>query len=165
MILCRILSWVFCYGTPQGYELIKTCDLDPEKQYLFLMHPHGILAEGFGYSMCTVRAQREFSRLFPGIFWKVGLFGYLLVVYLFIQLIVAHNYKLKFVMITCTLLDLITIVKLNFIDTSVYTCLCVCMSCRRPDPGLWDKPDQIFPRHARSFLLRYCTAETNSHVL
>jgi hypothetical protein len=71
LFLCRALSWAFSYGRPRGYELIKTCDLDPEKQYLFLMHPHGILSEGFGYNMCTPLAQKEFAALFPGIPWRV----------------------------------------------------------------------------------------------
>ncbi len=50
--------------------MIKTCDLDPKKQYFFLLHPHGILSEGFGFNMCTMIGQREFAAAFPGIPWK-----------------------------------------------------------------------------------------------
>uniref|UniRef100_H3CGV9 Acyltransferase n=1 Tax=Tetraodon nigroviridis TaxID=99883 RepID=H3CGV9_TETNG len=45
-------------------RLVKTVDLDPEKNYIFGFHPHGVLVAGFG-NFCTEAT--GFSRLFPGL--------------------------------------------------------------------------------------------------
>jgi len=46
-------------------NLVKTADIDPNKNYLFCAHPHGILAFGVWGSMATEGA--DFSKRFPGI--------------------------------------------------------------------------------------------------
>ncbi|XP_076131172.1 2-acylglycerol O-acyltransferase 1-like [Alosa pseudoharengus] len=45
-------------------HLIKTCDLDPEKHYLFGFYPHGILVAGAFGNFCT--EYTGFRKLFPG---------------------------------------------------------------------------------------------------
>ena len=46
-------------------RLIKTEDLNPEKNYLLIYHPHGITASGAFINFCT--ESTGFSKLFPGI--------------------------------------------------------------------------------------------------
>nr|XP_006637644.2 PREDICTED: 2-acylglycerol O-acyltransferase 1 [Lepisosteus oculatus] len=46
-------------------HLIKTCDLDPGKNYLFGFHPHGILVAGAFGNFCTEHT--GFRELFPGL--------------------------------------------------------------------------------------------------
>ena len=46
-------------------QLVKTKDLDPEKNYIFGYHPHGILCAGAFCSFATEAT--EFSKIFPGI--------------------------------------------------------------------------------------------------
>ena len=45
--------------------LKKTCDLDPSKNYLFALHPHGVLCVSHFCSFATEAT--GFSKLFPGI--------------------------------------------------------------------------------------------------
>jgi len=46
-------------------ELVKTCDLDPNKTYMFCSHPHGILCSG---AFCAFNTEGVgFSKLFPGL--------------------------------------------------------------------------------------------------
>ena len=46
-------------------QLIKTCDLDPSKSYLFGSHPHGILCFGAFCSFATDAL--GFEQKFPGL--------------------------------------------------------------------------------------------------
>ena len=46
-------------------ELIKEKDLDPSKQYVFVYHPHGIIAVGICASLGTNGA--NFDKHFPGV--------------------------------------------------------------------------------------------------
>ena len=46
-------------------QLIKTVELDPEKNYIFGYHPHGILCAGAFATFAT--EANEFSQVFPGI--------------------------------------------------------------------------------------------------
>ena len=46
-------------------NLHKTCDLDPGKNYIFLVHPHGIMGMGIFGNFATEAT--GFSELFPGI--------------------------------------------------------------------------------------------------
>ncbi|MBN3295728.1 MOGT1 acyltransferase, partial [Amia calva] len=67
----RRSSWVRCWRVWKHFrnyfpiKLIKTCDLDPEKNYLFGFHPHGILAAGAFGNFCTEAT--GFRELFPGL--------------------------------------------------------------------------------------------------
>lgn len=45
-------------------QLIKTCDLDPERNYLMAFHPHGILVAGAFGNFCT--EYTGFQELYPG---------------------------------------------------------------------------------------------------
>ncbi|KAM4845487.1 2-acylglycerol O-acyltransferase 2 [Thomomys bottae] len=46
-------------------SLVKTADLDPSRNYIAGVHPHGVLAAGAFLSLCT--ESTGFSSLFPGI--------------------------------------------------------------------------------------------------
>lgn len=46
-------------------SLVKTAELDPSRNYLAAIHPHGVLAAGIFVNMCT--ESTGFSQLFPGI--------------------------------------------------------------------------------------------------
>lgn len=46
-------------------RLIKTADLDPSKNYIFLYHPHGIM--GYGAFLCFSTAAAHFEKTFPGL--------------------------------------------------------------------------------------------------
>ncbi|KAF6030964.1 MOGAT1 [Bugula neritina] len=46
-------------------KLVKTCDLDPHKNYLFACHPHGVLCVSHFGNFATEAT--GFSKLFPGI--------------------------------------------------------------------------------------------------
>lgn len=46
-------------------QLVKTAELDPSRNYLAAIHPHGVLAAGVFVNMCT--ESTGFSKLFPGI--------------------------------------------------------------------------------------------------
>ncbi|XP_036987411.2 2-acylglycerol O-acyltransferase 2 [Artibeus jamaicensis] len=46
-------------------SLVKTAELDPSRNYLAGIHPHGILATGSFLNLCT--ESTGFSKLFPGI--------------------------------------------------------------------------------------------------
>ncbi|XP_036894291.1 2-acylglycerol O-acyltransferase 2 [Sturnira hondurensis] len=46
-------------------SLVKTAELDPSRNYLAGIHPHGILAPGSFLNLCT--ESTGFSKLFPGI--------------------------------------------------------------------------------------------------
>lgn len=46
-------------------ELVKTSDLDPDKNYVFCCHPHGVISVGH-FTVFGTEAT-GFSRLFPGI--------------------------------------------------------------------------------------------------
>ncbi|KAF6026873.1 MOGAT2 [Bugula neritina] len=46
-------------------KLVKTCDLDPNKNYLFACHPHGVLCVSHFGNFAT--EDTGFSKLFPGI--------------------------------------------------------------------------------------------------
>lgn len=46
-------------------QLVKTAELDPSRNYLAGIHPHGVLAAGIFINMCTESS--GFSELFPGI--------------------------------------------------------------------------------------------------
>lgn len=45
--------------------LVKTVDLDPKLNYLFGLHPHGVLVAGAFGNFCTKAS--EFEKLFPGL--------------------------------------------------------------------------------------------------
>lgn len=45
--------------------LYKYCDLDPDKNYLFALHPHGVLC--VSHFCCFATEATGFSELFPGI--------------------------------------------------------------------------------------------------
>ena len=38
--------WKACAGYFAPSQIVKTCDLDPKGTYMFIYHPHGILAFG-----------------------------------------------------------------------------------------------------------------------
>ena len=60
----RLPIWkLFCSYFP--IKLIKTEDLDPQKNYIFGYHPHGVISQGAFGSFGTEGA--GFSDLFPGI--------------------------------------------------------------------------------------------------
>lgn len=46
-------------------QLIKTSDLDPERNYLFCYHPHGILSVG-GFVAFATEAL-DYAKVFPGL--------------------------------------------------------------------------------------------------
>ena len=46
-------------------KMIKTVDLDPQKNYIFGYHPHGILCAGA--FCCFATEATDFSQVFPGI--------------------------------------------------------------------------------------------------
>ncbi|XP_077399896.1 2-acylglycerol O-acyltransferase 1 isoform X1 [Vanacampus margaritifer] len=46
-------------------KLVKTVDLDPDKNYIFGFHPHGVLVTGAFCNFCT--ESTGFSSLFPGL--------------------------------------------------------------------------------------------------
>lgn len=46
-------------------KLVKTADLDPAKNYIFTVHPHGIIC--FGIMLNFATEATGFSRLFPGL--------------------------------------------------------------------------------------------------
>ncbi|XP_054432158.1 2-acylglycerol O-acyltransferase 2 [Pteronotus mesoamericanus] len=46
-------------------SLVKTAELDPSRNYIAAIHPHGVLATGSFLNMCT--ESTGFSKLFPGI--------------------------------------------------------------------------------------------------
>ena len=46
-------------------QLVKTAELDPSRNYLAGIHPHGVLAAGSFLNLCT--ESTGFSKLFPGI--------------------------------------------------------------------------------------------------
>lgn len=46
-------------------QLVKTAELDPSRNYLAGIHPHGVLAAGIFVNMCTEGT--GFSEIFPGI--------------------------------------------------------------------------------------------------
>lgn len=60
----RLKVWeYYCQYFPMN--LVKTVDLDPEDNYIFAVHPHGIMClSGFGH-FCTEGS--GFSKLFPGL--------------------------------------------------------------------------------------------------
>ena len=51
------------FGSTSG--IVKTCDLDPTRNYLFGYHPHGII--GVGASLAFGTDAAGFRTLFPGI--------------------------------------------------------------------------------------------------
>nr|XP_046149386.1 2-acylglycerol O-acyltransferase 1-like [Oncorhynchus gorbuscha] len=52
------------FGDYFPIHLIKTCDLDPERNYLMGFHPHGILVAGAFGNFCT--EYTGFQELYPG---------------------------------------------------------------------------------------------------
>lgn len=63
-LLRNLTVWkYFCSYFP--ITLTKTTDLDPEKNYIFGYHPHGVISSGAFGSFATEGA--GFSKLFPGI--------------------------------------------------------------------------------------------------
>lgn len=50
------------WGSPQ---LVRTARLDPQRNYLFAFHPHGVLAAGAFANFCTEAT--GFGVLFPGL--------------------------------------------------------------------------------------------------
>ncbi|CDQ83700.1 unnamed protein product [Oncorhynchus mykiss] len=52
------------FGDYFPIHLIKTCDLDPERNYLMGFHPHGILVAGAFGNFCT--EYTGFRELYPG---------------------------------------------------------------------------------------------------
>ncbi|KAG7471064.1 hypothetical protein MATL_G00120510 [Megalops atlanticus] len=66
----RRLAWVRNWTIWKHFRdyfpihLIKTCDLDPMRHYLFGFHPHGILVAGAFGNFCT--EYTGFRELFPG---------------------------------------------------------------------------------------------------
>ncbi|KAK9402589.1 2-acylglycerol O-acyltransferase 2-A-like [Crotalus adamanteus] len=50
---------------PLVFQLVKTADLDPSKNYVFGCHPHGILPAGGFINFCT--EANGFSKHFPGL--------------------------------------------------------------------------------------------------
>lgn len=63
-------------------DLVRTCPLDPEKQYIFAIHPHGILPVGTTVAM-GYECKGGFKDLFPGINFKtlVATFGFYVPMY------------------------------------------------------------------------------------
>lgn len=67
----RRFEWVRRWSLWKHYRdffpisLIKTCDLDPGKNYIFVVHPHGIIGNGTFGNFATDAT--GFSELFPGI--------------------------------------------------------------------------------------------------
>jgi len=79
--LRKCLMW----GMMRSYfwlELVRTCPLDPTKQYIFAIHPHGILPFGSTAAMCSEH-KGGFNDLFPGINFKtlVATFGFYIPLY------------------------------------------------------------------------------------
>jgi len=58
----RIYKWMAEYFSAR---LVKSCDLDPSRRYLFVVHPHGFLSTGCVLSLVTEGA--GFAAAFPGI--------------------------------------------------------------------------------------------------
>mmetsp|Transcript_40350 Transcript_40350/g.78922 ORF Transcript_40350/g.78922 Transcript_40350/m.78922 type:complete len:321 (-) Transcript_40350:1373-2335(-) len=58
----RIYKWMAEYFS---LTLVKSCDLDPSRRYLFVVHPHGFLSTGCVLSLVTEGA--GFRAAFPGI--------------------------------------------------------------------------------------------------
>ncbi|RKO97103.1 hypothetical protein CXG81DRAFT_11356 [Caulochytrium protostelioides] len=58
----RLWKWQRSYFP---IRLVKTCELDPSKNYIFGYHPHGIISLGAWINFAT--EANDFSRLFPGI--------------------------------------------------------------------------------------------------
>ncbi|XP_065531098.1 2-acylglycerol O-acyltransferase 1 isoform X4 [Lathamus discolor] len=64
-LLWLYLDWETpCTGGRRSQWLIKTSDLNPNHNYLFGFHPHGVLVAGAFGNFCT---SSSFSSLFPGI--------------------------------------------------------------------------------------------------
>jgi len=67
----RRIDWVrkwrmwYHYRNYFPITLVKTCDLDPKRNYLFCSHPHGILSSGIFSSFITEGS--EVSKVFPGL--------------------------------------------------------------------------------------------------
>lgn len=54
-----------CLTRLLSLQLVKTAELDPSRNYLAGIHPHGVLATGIFINLCTESS--GFSELFPGI--------------------------------------------------------------------------------------------------
>ncbi|KAG9351754.1 hypothetical protein JZ751_023005 [Albula glossodonta] len=62
--LCNLSIWRYM----RDYfpvQLVKTADLDPQKNYVFGFHPHGILVAGAFINFCTQTT--GFRKLYPGL--------------------------------------------------------------------------------------------------
>lgn len=45
----KFWKWILDYFDS---KIVKTCDLDPKKQYIFAVHPHGFLPWGSTIRIC-----------------------------------------------------------------------------------------------------------------
>lgn len=72
-------------------SIVKTCELDPSKRYLFGYHPHGIIAVGAALAFATDGA--NFSSLFPGINVSLMVLKPLFKVPFYREWLMMHNIK------------------------------------------------------------------------
>mmetsp|Transcript_37653 Transcript_37653/g.86927 ORF Transcript_37653/g.86927 Transcript_37653/m.86927 type:complete len:314 (+) Transcript_37653:2-943(+) len=80
--------------------IIKTADLDPSKNYMFLYHPHGIIGLGLLSAVGTegvgptggLRNGPSFSELFPGIFASVATLNIVFKVPFWHEWLLAHSF-------------------------------------------------------------------------
>lgn len=71
----RTINWVRNWSIWKGFndyfpiKLVKTCELDPKRNYLFGSHPHGVLCTGaFG---CFATDWQNVKKVFPGLNFHV----------------------------------------------------------------------------------------------
>ena len=62
--LRELSSWTY-YRDYFPVRLVKTCQLNPRKNYIFGYHPHGIMCAGAWCNFAT--ESTGFSKLFPGL--------------------------------------------------------------------------------------------------
>ncbi|KAI9299184.1 diacylglycerol acyltransferase [Neoconidiobolus thromboides FSU 785] len=67
---CKTSAYWKYYATYFNSKLIKTCDLNPDKKYIFGYHPHGLIGLG---ALCNFASNgTNFMDLFPNLSLKVA---------------------------------------------------------------------------------------------
>eukprot|EP00750_Incisomonas_marina_P022121 INCI4855.3.p1 GENE.INCI4855.3~~INCI4855.3.p1 ORF type:complete len:371 (-),score=43.45 INCI4855.3:570-1682(-) len=85
-------SWVHRYAFEffgPTSSIVKTCELDPSKRYLFGYHPHGIICVGAALAFATGGA--GFSDIFPGVDVSLLVLKPLFRVPFYREWLLAHN--------------------------------------------------------------------------
>jgi 2-acylglycerol O-acyltransferase 2 len=62
---CRSVRCYKWFAQYFDMKLVKTCDLDPKKNYIMLYHPHGIISVGANTALNTNGC--DFETVFPGV--------------------------------------------------------------------------------------------------